>query len=142
MIAVCEKCYPKKVHLLIAKELSKQRRRGQEDDRIGEERTGSVSLTQTPTAERVGGGGGGRKGSGWRRVNPLYIKLERFIIYHYTKPEIYAQLSLTPPPHPPTKSKKHHTGAEPNRQSASSRQWAKLICKYIQEIKKLNYTGK
>lgn len=83
-----------------------------------------------------GGGGGGRKGSGWERVNPLCIKLERFIIYHYTKPEIYTQLSLTP-----TKSKNITWGGA-NHQSGSSRQWAKLICKYIQEIKKLNYTGK
>lgn len=29
-----------------------------------------------------------------------------------------------------------------NCQSPSSSRWAKLICKYMQEIKKQNYTGK
>ena len=87
----------------------------------------------------VAEGGGGQKGSGWEGVNPLCIKLERFIIYHYAKPEIYTQLSLPPPPR--TNSKNITRGGA-KHQSASSRQWAKLICKYIQEIKKLNYTGK
>lgn len=97
---------------------------------------GGRGLRRQRVEEAEGGGGGRRKGSGRERVNPLCIKLERFIIYHYTKPEIYTQLSLTP-----TKSTNIIWGRS-QRQSTSSRQWAKLICKYIQGIKKLNYTGK
>lgn len=29
-----------------------------------------------------------QRGSGWERVTSLYIKLEKFIIYHYTQPEM------------------------------------------------------
>lgn len=56
----------------------------------GRERWGWVS-------DEAGEGGSVRqKGSGWEGVTSLCIKLEKFIIYHYTQPENATQLSLTP----------------------------------------------
>lgn len=53
-------------------------------------------------SDEAGEGGSVRqRGSGWEGVTSLCIKLEKFIIYHYTQPENATQLS--PPP-----NQKHH----------------------------------
>lgn len=74
-------------------------------------------------------------------------------IHHLPLHPVQNATQLSPPTPPPqtkkkiTPSKEKGGGEETyiknkNCQSPSSSQWAKLICKYMREMKKQNYTGK
>lgn len=95
-----------------------------------------------PQRLRVAGVGGGGLGSVRQRKRKGRSEsiMHQIRKIHNLSLQQARNLHLTEPR--PHKKTKNITRGGANCQSPSSSQWAKLICKYIPEIKRLNYTGK